>query len=161
MIRAEIICVGKLKESYLREGCAEYLKRLGAFCEIRVTELAESRLPERPSEKEIAAALEQEAGGILEKVNAAPAFCAALCIEGKSMHSEQLAALLEETVLRTSSRFYFIIGSSYGLSPRVKQRADLRLSMSEMTFPHQLARLMLLEQLYRAFSILGNAKYHK
>lgn len=155
MLNINVITVGKLKESYLRDACAEYEKRLGAYSTIKVIELAESRLPDSPSQKEIANALENEADMILKKITPQSAVIA-MCIEGKMMSSEDFSHKLEG-----KSTVNLIIGSSYGLSDRVKSAAHLRLSMSPMTFPHQLARVMLLEQLYRAMSISANGKYHK
>ena len=153
MLNINVITVGKLKESYLRDACAEYEKRLGAYSTIKVIELAESRLPDSPSQKEIANALENEADMILKKITPQSAVIA-MCIEGKMMSSEDFSHKLEGFALEGKS-------SSYGLSDRVKSAAHLRLSMSPMTFPHQLARVMLLEQLYRAMSISANGKYHK
>ena len=136
----QIIALGKCKESYLRDACKEYEKRLSRFCQLQVTELEPVSLPQNPSEKEIAAALEKEGAELLKR---AKGFCIAMCIEGKQLDST------------------FLIGSSYGLADAVKQRANLRLSMSAMTFPHQLARVMLLEQIYRSYQILSGTKYHK
>lgn len=159
MLKVRIIAVGRLKERYLAEGCAEYLKRLGAFCRPELIELEEARLPERPSPKRIEAALAAEAGRILEK--AAGGAVVALCVEGEPVSSEQLSERLARMAVGGTSALSLVIGSSHGLSERVKQAAVWRLSMSRMTFPHQLARLMLLEQLYRAFSISAGTKYHK
>ena len=156
MLNINVITVGKLKESYLRDACAEYEKRLGAYSTIKVIELAESRLPDSPAQKEIANALENEADMILKKITPQSAVIA-MCIEGKMMSSEDFSHKLEGFALEGKST----VGSSYGLSDRVKSAAHLRLSMSPMTFPHQLARVMLLEQLYRAMSISANGKYHK
>ncbi len=152
--------MGKLKESYFKEACAEYAKRLGAYCRIKITELPESRLSDNPSEKEIAAALENEGKQILTLIPQSAAVIP-LCIEGTELSSEMLARRLDKLMTEGTSCICFIIGSSYGLSDSVKKRAVLRLSMSPMTFPHRLARVMLLEQIYRSFSILGNGKYHK
>ena len=155
-----VLCVGKLKEAYWRDACAEYTKRLGAFCKFQVVELDEERLPEKPSDAQIAAALEVEGKKMLAKIPSGAAV-AALCIEGKPCSSEQLAARIEDLAGGGTSQFVFVIGSSHGLAPAVKAQASWRLSMSPMTFPHQLARVMLLEQLYRAMSIRGGGKYHK
>jgi len=152
--------VGKLKEGYFKEACAEYAKRLGAYCRLKITELPESRLSDNPSEKEIAAALENEGKQILTLIPQSAAVIP-LCIEGTELSSEMLAWRLDKLMTEGTSCICFIIGSSYGLSDSVKKRAVLRLSMSPMTFPHRLARVMLLEQIYRSFSILGNGKYHK
>ena len=159
MLTVNLICIGKLKERYWREACAEYQKRLGAFCRLNVLELSEYRLPADPSDSQIARCIEEEGKAILNRLPGGRA--AALCIEGKELSSPELAGLLEQTALHGESAVSFIIGGSYGLSEPVKRRAELRLSMSPMTFPHQLARVMLLEQIYRAFQINANGKYHK
>jgi 23S rRNA (pseudouridine1915-N3)-methyltransferase len=160
MLGVTVLCVGRLKEEYLREACAEYAKRLGAFCRFQVLELEEERLPQSPSDAQISRCLEAEGRRLLEKIPQG-AFAAALCIEGKELDSPGLARVLEETPLRGKSQMVFVIGSSWGLDDEVKRRADLRLSMSRMTFPHQLARVMLLEQIYRGFQISSGGKYHK
>ena len=155
-----IICVGKLKEDYLRNACAEYQKRLGAFCRLKITELQPARLPENPNDTQINAALEDEGKQILSKIAANEAVFA-MCIEGKMLSSEKLSEEIENYALKGFGSLCFIIGGSHGLSPAVKARANFRLSMSPMTFPHQLARVMLLEQIYRAFMISNGGKYHK
>ncbi len=160
MIHVDLIVLGKLKEPYLREACAEYQKRLQAFCKLRTVELAPYRLPDDPSGAQIADALEREAAEI-EKHIPQGAFVFALCIEGRTVSSEQFSAMLDKAALDGSGSVVFVIGSSFGLSERIKRRADMRLSMSPMTFPHQLARVMLLEQIYRAFQIRAGGKYHK
>ena len=154
-----LISPGKLKEKYLRDAAAEYEKRLSRYCDLTVLEPEPSRLPEQPSDAEISAALEREADAILKKIPA-DAYCIALCVEGKPLSSEAFAKRLFAPEVQ-ERRTVFVIGSSYGLSDRVKARADLRLSVSEMTFPHQLFRVMLLEQIYRAFRINEGASYHK
>lgn len=160
MLSVTLLCVGKLKESYWREACAEYCKRLGAFCRIAVTEVDEERTPANPSEAQLAACMESE-GKRIEALIPAGAFVAALCIEGKGLSSPELSGVLENAAVSGKSSVVFIIGGSYGLWERVKERAQVKLSMSRMTFPHQLARVMLLEQIYRAFQISTNGKYHK
>ncbi len=159
MLNINIIAVGKLKESYLRDACAEYIKRLGAFVKLNVTELSESRLPEAPSPKEISAALENEGKFIMQAVKSGAVI--AMCIEGTALSSEEFSEKLQGFAAQGKSTVNIIIGSSCGLCDKVKRSADIRLSMSKMTFPHQLARVMLLEQLYRAMSIAANGKYHK
>lgn len=160
MIGITVICEGKLKEKYLRDACDEYSKRLSAYCKLNIAELSPHRIPENPSENEIANALEAEGKEILSKIpNGAKVY--AMCIEGKQMPSEKLAARISECSVQGFSNVVFIIGGSHGLSDEVKRRADFKLSMSEMTFPHQLARVMLLEQIYRAFQISTGGKYHK
>lgn len=155
-----LICVGRLKEDYLRAACAEYQKRLSGFCRFSVEELEAERLPDDPSEAEITAALEKEGERILKKIPRG-ACTAALCIEGKELDSRELAQLMESVPVSGSGAAAFIVGSSYGLSDKVKSSAQLKLSMSRMTFPHQLARVMLMEQIYRAYSIINNRSYHK
>ena len=155
-----VLCVGKLKESYWREACAEYAKRLGAFCKCRVEEVDEERMAENPSPAQIEKVLEAEGERLLRKIphNAA---VFALCIEGKELSSPALAEKIEGAGLLGKSNLVFVIGGSWGLSPQVKNSAFLRLSMSPMTFPHQLARVMVCEQIYRAFEISSGGKYHK
>ncbi len=160
MMNIEIICIGKLKEEYLRMACAEYEKRLGAFCKLKITELTPFRLPEEPNSSQIKAALDDEANRILSKIPSGAAVFP-MCIEGKTMTSETFSAEIEKCAVSGAGTLCFIIGGSHGLSETVKQRARLRLSMSPMTFPHQLARVMLLEQIYRAFMISNGGKYHK
>ncbi len=160
MLAVDLIAVGRLKEEYLRLACAEYSKRLSAFCRLNIIEIAESRLPDEPSAAQISAALGSEAEDILKKIPA-NSFVTAMCIEGKQLSSEKFSALLTDIPVRGKSTVSIVIGSSFGLSESVKSRADLRLSMSEMTFPHQLARVMVLEQLYRGFMISSGGKYHK
>lgn len=155
-----LIAMGKLKESYYREACAEYLKRLGAFAAAKVYEPAPVDLPQNPNQSQIEKALSLEAERIREYIKPA-SFTVAMCIEGKELSSEQLAEKLSDIANRGISSVNFVIGSSHGLSEEIKRGADLRMSMSPMTFPHSLARVMLLEQVYRAYSILNNSKYHK
>ena len=155
-----ILCVGKLKESYLREAAAEYQKRLSAFCRIEVIEVDEERLPDSPSPAQIARTLEAEGARLLSKIPSGAAIFA-LCIEGKEMSSPALAATIDKLAVDGFGHTVFIIGGSWGLSDEVKRAATHRLSMSPMTFPHQLARVMLLEQLYRAAQISAGGKYHK
>ena len=160
MVTIKIIAVGKLKEAYLREAFSEYEKRLSAFCRLTVEETDQAKLPEDPSDGEIARALEAEADRILQKIPQG-SLVIPMCIEGRRLSSEELAAYLGQRISGGAGTIVFIIGGSCGLSDRVKQRADLKLSMSEMTFPHRLARVMLAEQIYRAFTIINNRKYHK
>lgn len=160
MMNVNIICVGKLKESYLRDACAEYSKRLGAFCKLTITELTPARIPDNPSPAQITAALTDEGARILAKISQGDAVYP-LCIEGKEIPSEALAKEIESCAVSGMGTIDFVIGGSHGLAPEVKQRGKMRLSMSPMTFPHQLARVMLLEQIYRAFMISSGGKYHK
>ena len=159
MLKVKLITVGTLKEDYLRAAAAEYEKRLGAFCRFELVQLKEERLSELPSQNEIKAALDKEVIKIAEQIPSS-AFCVALCVEGKQLSSEELAERLE-AVSMEKSEICFVIGSSYGLSDSVKQRADMRLSVSKLTFPHQLMRVILLEAIYRAFNIQRGTKYHK
>lgn len=160
MLRISVIAVGKCKEAYWREACAEYQKRLGGFCRFQIIEVEEERLPDRPSASQIAATLEAEGQRLLDKIPVG-ALIAALCIEGKAISSEELAMQIQRQTVAGISHIAFVIGGSWGLSERVKQAAGWRLSMSPMTFPHQLARVMLMEQIYRAFQITSGGKYHK
>ncbi|WP_124100863.1 23S rRNA (pseudouridine(1915)-N(3))-methyltransferase RlmH [Ruminococcus sp. Marseille-P6503] len=161
MIRINLVTVGKLKEKYWRDAAAEYSKRLRPFCQLEIIELAEARLPDSPSEKETAAALLAEAKSIEAYIGRKGAFNVAMCIEGGQLSSEGLASKINECASNGFSTVNFIIGSSFGISGDIKNKAHLRLSMSEMTFPHQLARIMLLEQIYRSFQISNHTKYHK
>ena len=160
MLSVNLICVGKLKESYLRDASAEYQKRLGAFCRLEITEVSPYKLPENPSPAQIDAALNREGNRIMEKVPANSTVFV-LCIEGEMLASEELSTKISSLSGRGVSCITLIIGGSHGLSDEVKKCADFKLSMSKMTFPHQLARIMLLEQLYRSFMIAGGGKYHK
>ena len=159
MLTINIICIGKLKESYWIEACKEYQKRLGAFCKFRIMEVEESKLPEKPSQMQIQQALISEGEKILQL--AANSIVIPLCIEGKQISSTALAEHLSILTVNGVSKINFVIGSSHGLSEIVKNRCSLQLSMSRMTFPHQLARIMLCEQIYRAFQIQHNGRYHK
>lgn len=160
MQKVTVLCVGKLKEKFYLEAAAEYAKRLQRHCRLEILELPEQRLPEDPAPAEIAAALEKEAAAVREKL---PKGCAlaAMCIEGQLLSSEDLSRRLMDFSLAGKSHLVFLIGGSFGLHPSLKAQADLRLSMSPMTFPHHLARVMLLEQLYRAFQIQEGTRYHK
>lgn len=161
MLRINIICIGKIKEKYFTDAIAEYGKRLGAFCKFSVVELAEERIKSNtPNAAQIGEVLTAEGKRIMQKIGASD-FVAALCIEGKLLSSEELARTLADAAIAGRSTVDFIIGGSYGLSSEVKSRADLRLSMSRMTFPHQMARVILSEQIYRAFEITSGGKYHK
>ena len=159
MIQVTIITVGNLKESYWRDAVSEYEKRLGAFCKPTLLQLKETRLGDDPSEGEIRAALADEGKRILAAIPSR-AYTVALCVEGKQFSSEALAHKLE-TALGDGGSLCLIIGSSHGLAPEVKDACRLRLSVSELTFPHQMMRVLLLEVLYRSFSIMKGTKYHK
>lgn len=160
MQRVTVLCVGKLKEKFYIDAAAEYVKRLQRHCRLELIELPEQRLPDDPSPAEIQKALRTEGDAIREKLPKGGAVIA-LCIEGTELSSEALSKKLAQLASAGASQLTFLIGGSFGLHPRVKQRADLRLSMSPMTFPHHLARVMLLEQLYRAYQIDAGTRYHK
>ena len=159
MLNLTIITVGNLKEAYLREACAEYEKRLNAFCKPEIVQLKETRLPDAPSPAQIAAALSAEGKQILAAVPPR-AYKIAMCVEGTQFSSEELATRLER-ISASHGSLCMMIGSSYGLAPEVKTACDLRLSVSRLTFPHQLMRVLLLETLYRSLGILHGTSYHK
>jgi len=158
MMNINLIVTGKLKEKYLTDACNEYIKRLNGFCNLKVYELSECKLSDKPSEKEIEKCLETEAKAIMKVCRG---YVIAMCIEGKQLSSEKFAQKLENAGVNGNSTVSIIIGSSFGIADSIKNMADMKLSMSEMTFPHQLARVMVLEQIYRAFQILSGGKYHK
>lgn len=160
MFDITLIAMGKLKEKFYLSAAAEYEKRLKGYCRFQLIELPEYRLPENPSATEIDAGLEKEADMIFDKIPKGAWLCV-FTPEGKLMSSEDLAKKLKDVKISGKSSACFLIGSSFGISPRVKQKADFRLSMSPMTFPHHLARIMVLEQLYRAEAIQAGSKYHK
>lgn len=156
----QIIALGKLKEKYLVDAMKEYEKRISGFAKFSVTELEPVKISENPSDAEIASALESEAEKIISKIPQ-NSMIVAMCIEGKQFGSETFAQKINDAGINGKSNIAFIIGSSHGLAPKIKKLAQLKMSMSEMTFPHQLARVMLSEQIYRAFTIINNRKYHK
>lgn len=159
MVQLTVITVGTLKERYLTEAVAEYKKRLSAFARVEEITLKEERISDEESPAAVAAALSAEGARILSAVPEG-AYTVALCVEGKTMDSPALAETLGAAADRTG-KLCLVIGSSHGLSPEVKKRADLRLSVSALTFPHQLMRPLLMEILYRSFTILHGKKYHK
>ena len=157
MIKINIICIGKIKEKYFTDAIAEYAKRLTAFCKFNIIELSEERIKSNiPNRSQIDEVIFSEGKRIMQKISPSD-YVVAMCIEGKSMSSEELSKLIDNASVSVD----FIIGGSYGLDESVKKRADVRLSMSRMTFPHQMARMILSEQIYRAFEISSNGKYHK
>ena len=160
MFDITLITMGKLKEKFYISAADEYRKRLGGYCRFTLLELPEVRLPEDPSPAEISAGLEKEADLIFAKIPKGAWFCT-FTPEGKELSSERFADKLKEVKLSGKSSACFLIGSSFGIAPRLKERADFRLSMGPMTFPHHLARIMVLEQLYRAEAIQAGSKYHK
>ena len=160
MFEITLITVGKLKEKFYLAAAAEYEKRLRGLCNFRLIELQEIKLPDNPSTAEIQAGLEKEADQIFSKIPKGAWFCV-FTPEGKELSSEAFAAKLADVKNSGKSSVCFLIGSSFGMAPRVKQKADFKLSMGPMTFPHHLARIMVLEQLYRAEAIQAGSKYHK
>lgn len=160
MLSIRLVCVGKLREQFFVDAFNEYSKRLSAYCKFECAELNETKFGSSPSDKEIAAALDKEAADI-ERALGKDAYVIAMCVEGMQLKSEDLAQRISSLAVAGRGRICFVIGGSFGISPRIKQRADMRLSMSEMTFPHHLARVMLAEQIYRAFKISEGSKYHK
>lgn len=159
MLNVKFIVIGNLKEGYLRDAAAEYEKRLSAFCRFETVQLKEEKLPDDPSDTEIQKALEREALQI-EKSISPRAYRIAMCVEGNQLSSEELAERIGK-IEQTAGEIVFIIGSSFGLADSVKRSADMRLSVSKMTFPHQLMRVLLLEGVYRAFNIRKGTRYHK
>ncbi|MBR7178532.1 MAG: 23S rRNA (pseudouridine(1915)-N(3))-methyltransferase RlmH [Oscillospiraceae bacterium] len=160
MFDITLIVMGKLKEKFYLSAAAEYEKRLKGYCSFKIIELPEHRLPEDPSPAEIQTGLDREADLIFQKIPKG----AWLCIftpEGKILSSEEFAGKLKEVKNMGKSSACFLIGSSFGISQKVKDRADFKLSMGKMTFPHHLARIMVLEQIYRAEAIQAGSKYHK
>ena len=160
MFDITLICMGKLKEKFYLSAAAEYEKRLKGYCAFKLVELPEHRLPEDPSPAEIQAGLEKEAELILSKIPKGAWFCV-LTPEGKIISSEELAGKIQDVKNSGKSSACFLIGSSFGMAQRIKEKADFKLSMSKMTFPHHLARIMVLEQIYRAEAIQAGSKYHK
>ena len=159
-VSIHVICVGKLKEKFYADAAAEYIKRLGGYCRFRLTELPEERLPAAPSRAQIDAALEKEGAAIRARLPAG-AGVTALCVEGRMCSSRELAGCLNAWEGSSARQMVFLVGGSHGLDEKLKAEARMRLSMSPMTFPHHLARVMLLEQIYRAFKILEGSGYHK
>ncbi len=159
MISVKVITVGTLKEGYLRDAVAEYSKRLSGYCKFTLVQLKEARIGDAPSQKEIAAALDEEAKAILAELSPR-SYKIAMCVEGKQLSSEAFADKIENISLERSE-ICFVIGSSYGISDKIKDICDFKMSVSQMTFPHQLIRVILLESIYRAFNITAGTKYHK
>ena len=160
MLGVTVICVGSIGERFYADACKEYAKRLGAFCKLNVVEIAEERLSQSPPQGEIDAALAREAKKILAAVDR-KSVVLPLCVEGKQLSSEELAAKLDGFASAGRSRVTFIIGGSFGLADEIKALGELKLSLSRMTLPHHLARVFLLEQIYRAFQINSGGRYHK
>lgn len=160
MQTVNIICIGKIKEKYLTEAIKEYSTRLKPFCKFSIIELDEYRLPDKPSQAQIDICLLEEGKRILSKITK-NSYVIPMCIEGKLVSSQELSDIVRDAGVMGKSTVDFVIGGSFGLSDEVKQRGDFRLSMGRMTFPHQLARVMLSEQIYRSFQIMTGGKYHK
>ena len=154
-----VIAVGKLKEGYLRDGCKEYIKRLGAYAKVNVIEINEEKCSDNPSDSEIKNVIKKEGERIIAKIPKGSAVIP-LCIEGREYDSREFSGLIENISL-SNSHICFVIGGSFGLDDSVKQTGKIKLSFGKMTLPHQLARMVLLEQIYRGFSIMNNSKYHK
>lgn len=159
MLSVYLICVGKLKEKFYKDACAEYIKRLSPYCKLTVVEIPEVKLSPKPTLGEITAALAREGEAIRAKIPPS-ARVAALCVEGRLRSSEEMAHMIPAQG-SGDKHLVFLIGGSYGLHPSIKAEAQIQLSMSPMTFPHHLARVMLLEQVYRAFKINEGSSYHK
>ena len=159
-MKIEVICVGKLKEKYLVQAIDEYSKRLGRYCKLNIIELQDEKTPDNASIKEELQIKEKEGEKILAKIND-NAYVIALDLHGKMISSEELADFIAECGVKGNSHLVFVIGGSLGLSQQVLARANYKLCFSKMTFPHQLFRVMLLEQIYRGFRINNNEPYHK
>lgn len=160
MLAVKFICVGRMREKFYIEAFSEYTKRLQSLCKFEIVEPNEQRLSENPSDKEVKAALDREAQDIMKAIPN-DAYVVAMCVEGKQMPSEGMGELIAARENSGKPKLCFVIGGSFGLADSVKQRADMKLSMSKMTFPHHLARVMLIEQLYRGFKINEGSRYHK
>ncbi|NCB42083.1 MAG: 23S rRNA (pseudouridine(1915)-N(3))-methyltransferase RlmH [Clostridia bacterium] len=157
-----ILCIGKLKEKYWIDAVDEYRKRLSRFCKLIITEIAEKRLPDKAGVSEEKVVIEAESKRLFEKLpKSANAYIIVLDVKGNQMTSPELAGKFSELALMGKSDIVFVLGGSLGLSEELLNRANLRLSFSKMTFPHQLMRPLLLEQIYRAFKINANETYHK
>lgn len=159
-MKVKLVTVGKLKEKYLKDGIAEYSKRLSRFAKLEMVELADEKTPDKASPAENQQIMEKEANRILGKI-ADREFVVVLAIEGQQFPSEKFSQILQETTIKGFSDITFVIGGSLGLAPRVKKRANLLMSFGKLTLPHQLMRLVLVEQIYRAFMIQQGSPYHK
>ena len=160
MLGVKLICVGKMRERFYADAFEEYSKRLSAYCKFECIEIPEQRLPDEPSQREIVAALEREARDIIKNIGS-DTYVASMCVEGSQIPSEGMAKLIRERENSGKPRLCFVVGGSFGLSETIKAKADVRMSMSKMTFPHHLARVMLAEQIYRGFKINEGSRYHK
>ena len=155
-----IIAVGKIKEKYLKDAIDEYKKRLSRFCKLTITEVSDEPMSQNPSEKEIEDILKKEGEKIASAIKNTDVLVT-LCVEGTQRTSEEFAQFISSECVKGANTFTFIIGGSVGLSDKIKSMSNLKLSFSKMTFPHQLMRVVLLEQIYRAFKINANENYHK
>ncbi len=160
MLKVTVVAVGKIKEKFLTAAIEEYAKRLSLYCNFEVVEVKDEKTPDNPTDTEKNAVLDREAERIMSKIPKG-AKVVALCVEGKQMTSEKFADMIEKSSVEGTSHLVFVIGGSMGLSERVKKLSDVRLSFSEMTFPHMLMRVILAEQIYRGFTIISGKTYHK
>ena len=159
-MKITILCVGKVKEKFYRDGIAEFVKRLSRYCKLEIVEVADEKTTEDASETEIRIVKEKEGERLLKNIKD-DAYVICLCIDGKQLDSEQLSEKIEKLGIQGTSHICFVIGGSLGLADEVVKRANFKLSFSPMTFPHQLMRLILLEQIYRAYRIMNHEPYHK
>ena len=159
-MKITILCVGKVKEKFYRDAIDEFVKRLSRYCKLEIIEVADEKTEEQASETEIRLVKEKEGERLLKNIKE-DAFVVTLCIDGKQLDSEELSEKIEKLGIQGTSHIYFVIGGSLGLSDEVIKRADFKLSFSKMTFPHQLMRVILLEQIYRSYRIMNNEPYHK
>ena len=160
MLNIKLICVGRLRERFYIDAFDEYARRLSAYCKFECVELNEVKLGDKPSDKEIENALVRESADI-EKAIPKDAYVIAMCVGAKQLKSEELAQKINSLAISGRGKICFIIGGSFGMAESVKKRADMRLGMSAMTFPHHLARVMLTEQIYQSFKIIEGSRYHK
>lgn len=159
-MKITVLCVGKVKEKFYRDAIDEFSKRLSRYCKMEILEVADEKTQEQASEVEIRLVKEKEGERILKNIKE-DAYVITLCIDGKQLDSEELSAKMEKLGVQGVSHIYFVIGGSLGLADEVIKRADFKLSFSKMTFPHQLMRVILLEQIYRGYRIMNNEPYHK
>jgi len=159
-MKITILTVGKVKEKFYRDAILEFSKRLSRYCKLEIIEVADEKTQEEASETEIRIVKEKEGERLLKNIKD-DAYVVCLCIDGKQLDSEDLSDKIEKLGVQGTSHIYFVIGGSLGLADDVVKRADFKLSFSRMTFPHQLMRVILLEQIYRAYRIMNNEPYHK
>ena len=160
VMKIKIICIGKLKEKYLKDAISEYSKRLSRFCKLEIIELNDEKIPDSAHEAEELKVISAEGEKIMKHIGA-DEYVISLCVEGKQLSSPEFADEISKITLSGNNTISFIIGGSLGLDDNIKKKSNLRLSFSKMTFPHQLMRVFLVEQIYRAFKINSNEKYHK